>query len=276
MPNELEDRNWGFIGSGRISSVIIERLIEVKALVPEQVLASDLDPGQVQQLVDRFAISAASSNAEVVERSDIVVLAVPPKEVLPVLREIKAFFGGDHLIVSVAAAIPTLAIEEAVEKALPVVRVIPNIPSLVGAGMNPFCLGRYVGESDLRRVERLLEVLGDSEKVDEADMPIMTALTAMGPTYVLPVLQALIDTAVDCGLSADRARELAARTFHGTAGLVLETQRSPRELRKLIPAKTGHDSAVAAIYTDTLTKIFEGVRAKEAVFHSSGVALGTD
>lgn len=269
MLSRLGNARLGFLGAGRITGVIVERLLSAGSVTPEQITLADCDPLQGRQLADRFGVRLAPTNGEAVGQSDIVILATPPPAVLPVLRELVEDLRDVQLVLSLAALVPTEAIEAVVERELPVVRVIPNIPSRMGGGMNPYCLGRFVVEPELGLAEQVLDVLGDKMRVEEADMPIVTALTGMGPTYLLPVLQALADAAAECGLSSKVALDLIVRTFEGTASLVRTTGETPRELRKLVPATTVDESALTEIYGGTLARLVEGLREKEHAIRSS-------
>ncbi|MGC8794388.1 MAG: pyrroline-5-carboxylate reductase family protein [Bryobacteraceae bacterium] len=117
-------------------------------------------------------------------------------------------------------------------------RVIPNTPSLVGVGMNPHCLGSHVTDTDLPLIEALLALFGDAVRVAEDQMEAMTALTAVGPTYVFPVLEALRDAAMAAGLHRETAQGAAAQTVAGAARMVVETGRPSEELKLMIGMRT--------------------------------------
>src|SRR5207244_7327446 len=120
-----------------------------------------------------------------------------PLEVAKVLHAIRVRLDHHPLIVSFAAAVPIGLLESILPAATPVVRVNPNSPSLVGEGFNPVTYGSRVTGTARSLVERFIAALGSTVEIDDASMNIYTALTAVGPTYFLPVLDAMISAGVE-------------------------------------------------------------------------------
>jgi pyrroline-5-carboxylate reductase len=141
--------------------------------------------------------------------------------------------------------------------------VIPNTPSLIGRGMNPHCLGRHVKSEDLPLIGRLLALFGETVEVDEALMNVATALTAVGPTYVFPVIKALKDTAAGLGLSEQDAQFAAAQTVSGAAQLVLETGKDPDVLKTMIGTRTLREEEACALFSAALQDANEKISGTE-------------
>jgi pyrroline-5-carboxylate reductase len=260
---EIESRKYAFLGGGIIAGVFIERLLKGGSVPAEQVLATDVRPERLAELRNRFGIRVSSSNAEGAEFGDVVFLAVPPSAVKPVLTEVREKFRPDALIVSLAAAIPTTFIEATIGRPAGVVRVIPNTPSLIGRGMNPHCLGKHVPPGDLPFLERLLALFGETIRVEEPLMNAATALTAVGPTYVFPVIKALRDTAIRLGLPESAAQQAAAQTVMGAAQLVLETGKDPDALKAMIGTRTLKEDEAQALFSSAVEAAFEKISASE-------------
>jgi pyrroline-5-carboxylate reductase len=113
-------------------------------------------------------------------------------EVTKVLNAIRDRLSHHPLIVSFAAAVPIALLESALPAATPVVRINPNSPSVVGQGFNPVTYGSHVTGAARSLVDRFIAALGATVEIDDASMNVYTALTAVGPTYFLPVLDAMI------------------------------------------------------------------------------------
>src|SRR5512134_2171820 len=139
----IENQRIAFLGAGIIAGVLIKRLLAVGAVSADQILATDIRTERLEELKRCCGIRTSDSNSEGAQFGSLIFIAVPPNVVKPVLSEIRSFIRSDQLIVSLAAAMPTWAMEDVMETHVPVVRVIPNTPSQVGQGMNPHCLGRY-------------------------------------------------------------------------------------------------------------------------------------
>jgi len=261
--SEIQTKNYAFLGGGIIAGVFIERLLKGANVSPERVLATDVRPDRLVELRSTFGIRVSGSNAEAAEFGDVVFLAVPPVAVKPVLEEVREKFRSNAVVVSLAAAVPTTLIEEVLGRPLAVVRVIPNTPSLIGRGMNPHCLGRYLQPGDLRFIEQLLAVFGETVRVEERLMNVATALTAVGPTYVFPVIKALRDAAVRLGLPERQAQYAAAYTVMGAAQLVLETDRDPDGLKAMIGTRTLREDQAQELFSSAVEAAFEKISALE-------------
>jgi pyrroline-5-carboxylate reductase len=193
--NALAGKRFGFSGAGVIAEVFIRRLLKSGLARPEDILAYDTKGPLLERLACTFSVRAVQSDSEVVAGSDLVLLAVPPLAAVPVLREVAASLRANHMVLSLAAAVPTELMEQAIGKPVPVVRLIPNTASWIGEGMNPFCFGRQVSPAAAEEVRELLKEFGEAKEIPGEQMAIATSLTAVGPTYVFPVIAALADAA---------------------------------------------------------------------------------
>lgn len=256
----LAEKDYAFLGSGIIAGVFAERMVRA-GIPPARIRASDIDPQKAPALADRLGIRAAASNREAAQGADVVILAVPPNAVKGVLEEVRDVLKPGVLLVSLAAAVRTEWMEQSAGGPLKVVRVIPNTPSLAGAGMNPHCLGRHVAREDLPFLDAWLALFGDTVRVEEEEMEAFTALTAVGPTYVFPVIQALRDAAVAAGLGREAAERAAARTVLGAARLVLETGRPPEQLQQMIGTRTLAEDAAAELFRQAYETALAKLRA---------------
>jgi len=257
--NQIQTKTYAFLGGGIIAGVFIERLLKGPGVAPENVLATDIQRERLDVLKSQFGIRVSGNNSEGAEFADVVFLAVPPNAVKPVLTEVREKLRPHALIISLAAAIPTWLIEQTIGRPLGVVRMIPNTPSLVGRGMNPHCLGSYVRDEQRPWIEALLGAFGETIRIDERLMEVATALTAVGPTYIFPVIKAMKDTAVSLGLPEDQAQFAAAHTVAGAAQLVLETGKDPDILKTMIGTRTLQEAEVRTLVKEALEAAHEKV-----------------
>ena len=260
---EIRSTRYSFLGGGIIAGVFIERLLKGGEVPAGNVLATDIRPERLEMLCGEFGIRTSASNTEGAAFGDVVFLAVPPNAVRPVLAEVGDKLRPDVLVVSLAAAVPTAVMEEAAGRQIPVVRVIPNTPSLIGAGMNPHCLGRYLRPEDPPFVERLLALFGATIQVEERLMNAATALTAVGPTYLFPVIKTLRDAAVRLGLPEGQAQQAAAQTVLGAAQLVLATRQDPDVLKAMIGLRTLNEEEAQRLFATAVETAFEKLSATE-------------
>jgi pyrroline-5-carboxylate reductase len=262
--NALAGKRFGFLGAGVIAEVFIRRLLGGGMAKGEDILAYDINGPILDRLAITFHVRAMKSNREVVASSDFVFLAVPPLAVMPVLREVAPALREDQILFSLAAAVSTDLMEAAIGKPVPVVRVIPNTPSWIGEGMNPYCLGSHVGPSEAEEARELLKVFGKAEEIPEEQMAIATALTAVGPAYVFPVIAALADAAIAHDLPPNIALPAACQVVVGAAKLVAATERSPNSLSLMIGTHTLDEAVAKKLFTQAVEDAHARILAAEA------------
>jgi pyrroline-5-carboxylate reductase len=244
----LTGKRFGFLGAGVIAEVFVRRLLRSGLAEAGSIRAYDINGPILERLAITFKVRPMSNNSDVAANADYIFLAVPPLAVLPVLREVGSVLRPDPLIFTLAAAVSTEQMEAAIGKPVPVVRLIPNTPSWIGEGMNPFCFGSYVGPAEADEVRKLLKVFGKAEEIPEEQMAIATALTAVGPTYIFPVIAALTDAAIAHGLPPGDALPAACQVVAGAANLVAETERSPNSLNLMIGTRTLDEAAARKLF----------------------------
>ncbi len=238
-----------FIGAGKIAEVWMERLIMTGSVSPSDVMACDVRPGRLAQILEKFeSICTSANNLEAPRFARLLVLAVPPGEVLNVLAQLRDELSGEHLLVSLAAGVPLAKLEGAVH--IPVVRVMPNTPALVGEAMNLVAYGASVTSSQRTILETLLEQLGDWYEVDDDLMEYWCALCAVGPTYLFPAVEALSSAAAKKGIPAEEALDATAQLLIGVGKLIQESEKSVSELQQMISLHTLREQDAKNLFTD--------------------------
>ena len=130
--------------------------------------------------------------------------------------------------------------------------------------MNPYCLGKHISDSMLPVVRDFLSVFGESLIVEERLMNAATALTAVGPTYILPVIRALRDASINMGLDEREAQMAAAQTVLGAASLVLETGIPPEELKMMIATRTLNEPEAEKLFSQAVAEAYAKISGAEA------------
>jgi pyrroline-5-carboxylate reductase len=210
---------------------------------------------RLRQLKDTYQIHATEDNIAVFEQADVVVLAVKPQHMDGVLGHLSRTFPrtitGVKLIISIAAGFPIARIErhlyqdldESSKGLLPIIRVMPNTPALVLAGMAGMSGNSYAGASDLNQARDLLAAVGRVIEFEEKDLDAVTALSGSGPAYVFYVIEALVEAGAGLGLRPSHALELTLETIKGSVRLLEETGEAPASLRKKVTSKGGTTEA---------------------------------
>ena len=190
-------------------------------------------------LAEKYGIKVTTDNRAAVSGADIVLLCVKPQVLGDVVDEIKSELGENQLVISIAASVPTSYIEKRLPEGVPVIRAMPNTPSMVGVGMTAFCCGAGVKIADLEVARTLFATVGETVRVDEKHMDAVTGLSASGPAYIYMVLESLAEGGVKMGLPRDIAMKLAAQTVLGSAKMVLETGDHPALLKDAVATPAG-------------------------------------
>jgi pyrroline-5-carboxylate reductase len=236
--------NIGFIGGGNMGEALIKGL--VKAAVPAQnIRVAEPNESRARQLTERYGVNCSSDAAEVVQHSDLIVLAIKPQIVPAAMPGIAAAFSDAKLLVSIAAGVTSRSLEEYFDGAPRVVRVMPNTPALSGAGATALCAGLHATKEDLAMAIHLFEGVGTVHVVSEAQMDAVTGLSGSGPAYVYMVIEAMAAGGVLEGLPMDTALALATQTVFGTALLVKESGEHPAVLRDKVCSPGG--TTIAAV-----------------------------
>lgn len=240
MTSGVAGRRIGFIGCGAMARALAGGLTASGAS-PADIIGSD----PVAQQRDAFqqAIGAATTadNAEVVARSEVVVLAVKPGAVEGLLADLAA--GRDlsrPLWISIAAGVPISKLSAALPRDARIVRCMPNTPALVGAGATALCANEQTSEQDWALAESLFEAVGTTWRAPgEHLLDAVTGLSGSGPAYVFLILEALGDAGVREGLPRDAAYQLAFQTVYGAAKLAIQQGQHPAQLKDQVTSPGG-------------------------------------
>ena len=191
------------------------------------------------ELRERHEVEATTSNAEAIKGADVIVIAVKPQDIETLLGEIGHLVVSTQTVLSVAAAIPTTAIERHLADDVPVVRAMPNAPAIVHEGIAGICAGRHAVAEHLERAETVLRAVGDVVEVSEDYMDAVTAVSGSGPAYYALLAEAMIEAGILLGLSREISTKLVVQTMLGTAKLLRDEKMHPVELREAVTSPGG-------------------------------------
>lgn len=230
----------GFLGAGKMATALARGWIAARLLTADQVLASDPVPKAREHFTEETGAKVVTDNRQVVEKSEVLVVAVKPHDVPAVLTEISPLLDNQkHLLISIAAGVTLGQIGELVGRDDRVVRVMPNTPALVGASASAYAHSVTLTPKDLKLVDRLLSAVGRAYAVPEKMLDAVTGLSGSGPAFVFVLIEALSDGGVRMGLPRDIATALAAQTVMGAAKMTLETGKHPGALKDMVASPAG-------------------------------------
>lgn len=233
----------GFLGGGHMGRALIAALIR-DGSSPAQIAVADPVAEVRAALVADFGIRACNDNLELVQHSDILVLAVKPQDMAAVLAPLRAALAQRRpLLISVAAGLAVADLARMVGTDLPIVRSMPNRPALVGAGATGLFAPTTLDGALRQRAERILGAAGAVVWVDdEALIDVVTAVSGSGPAYFFLLAETLVAAAVAQGLPPAAAQQLAAATLYG-AGVMAGADSDVAAMRRAVTSKGGTTEA---------------------------------
>ena len=230
------------IGGGNMGEALLAGLLRAGRQVKDLVV-SEKSAERATYLSQTYSVQLAAL-ADAVENAAFVILAVKPADIESVIVEIANVAGKaesdavEQVLVSVIAGVTTGYYESHLPAGYPVIRVMPNAPALVGAGITALAKGRFATPDQLAEAAALFECVGAVLTVSEARLDAVTAVSGSGPAYFFLFVEALVDAGVASGLSRAVATELAVQTMAGSVAMLLE--------------RSDADSAAAAGRPDTM------------------------
>jgi len=243
----VKGKRVGFIGGGNMGEALIRGLVGANLVKPGLITATDVRADRAKQLAQQFGVTAHSDNARCVRDADVVILAVKPQIMAEVLREIAPVVEARHLLISIAAGVATATIRAALGKDARIIRVMPNTPALVGAGMAALAPGQHATSEHMQRAVSIFNAIGKAVTVAEKDLDAVTGLSGSGPGYVAVMVEALIDGGVRAGLARDIATTLAIQTVLGSAQMLAESGYHPAQLKDMVTSPGG--TTIAGLHT---------------------------
>ncbi len=237
----------GIIGAGNMGQAIVRGSIARRLLALQEVLVVEIDPDRRRE-VARLGCPTASEASSVAGCGEIL-LAVKPQS-FPAVAEALAPLLGPKVIISIMAGRSSRGIRDALGEGARVVRVMPNTPCGVGAGMAAICLGAGARPGDEALATALFGALGRTTTVDESMMHAVTATSGSGPAYVFLLAEAMETAAVRLGLDAATARLLTRQTVLGAGKLLCESDLEAADLRGAVTSPGGTTEAALAVMLD--------------------------
>jgi pyrroline-5-carboxylate reductase len=234
------------IGLGAMGSALVKGWISSKKLKAPSITALDVDQAKLKKTAARLKVKAAADPARALKDAGLVLLAVKPQQMTALLSREGPRIPKKALVISIAAGVSTDQIEQALPQGCPVVRVMPNTPALLGEGMAAVAGGKRSKVSDVKRVLDLFSAVGRAVEVGEDQMDLVTAVSGSGPAYIFHMVEAMVEAAVKGGLAPETAHLLVAQTVLGAARMVLETGKTPEELRVQVTSPGGTTQAALA------------------------------
>ena len=231
------------LGAGKIGEALLAGLL-AGGRTAASLLFTERFGARALELTERYGVRGVGT-AEAAELADVLVVAVKPQDIEPLLTVLAESVRPGTLVVSLAAGLPTSLYERHLPAGTAVVRVMPNTPMLVGEAMSAISPGTHAGSDHLQLVEDLLSCVGKVVHVPEAQQDAVTALSGSGPAYFFFLVEAMIDAGILLGLPRDVSTALIIQSAVGAATMLRDSGEHPVALREAVTSPGG--TTIAAI-----------------------------
>ncbi|WP_041276105.1 pyrroline-5-carboxylate reductase [Desulfosporosinus acidiphilus] len=237
----------GFIGAGNIAEAMISGLTKVEKTIQIRV-TNHTNNERLQQLASNYNVLAASFE-ELVNNSRVLIIAVKPKNVKDVIKQLSNYDLGDKLIISVAAGVPMKLFNSYLPGAA-VIRAMPNTSTTVLHSMTGLVRGENVTSEQAEIGEQIFSAVGKILWIPEEKMNALTAISGSGPAYFYLFIESLILAGVQLGLSEKEAEMLVLETSIGAGKMIAESDKTPGRLRKEVTSPNGTTYAAINIFME--------------------------
>jgi pyrroline-5-carboxylate reductase len=240
----------GFIGAGNMAEALLKGVINAGICKPKHILINDVRSDRLELLTRQYGVHPVANSSTLAGQVDVLVLSVKPQNMPEALQTIKGTVRHGTLIISIAAGIRVAKIA-AVLGDIPIVRVMPNMPALIGEGASAlFANGKARPMID--RAMKIFSAVGKTVIVDNEDLiDAVTAVSGSGPAYFFLLMEEMIRAGHDLGLPPEIAKILVLQTAKGTAMLAAERDKfgeSPSELRRKVTSPGGTTEAALKVF----------------------------
>ncbi len=235
----------GFIGIGNMGSVMA--LCAGRSMPGATIYVSSRTGETARAFAEENGF-VFSDNRQIAEECAMIFLGVKPYGIKPLLEELSPILENrtdSYILISMAAGISTEQLESYVGIPCPVIRIMPNTPSLVGKGCIPYALGQFATEEDAADLEAVLQSADLVFPLADGLIDGATAVSGCGPAFAYIFMEALADAGVACGLPRDVSLAIAAQTLSGAAEMVLQTGEHPAVLKDKVCSPGG--STIAGV-----------------------------
>ena len=227
------------LGCGKMGEALVAGLLASGWRTPDQIIATARHEERLKELSEAHGIDVGLDNATAVKGAEVIVLSVKPQDIEALLSSISGVVDPGQTVLSIVAAIGIDLIEKGLGAEVPVVRAMPNTPSIVHEGMAGVAAGRFADEEHVQLAVDVLNHVGRVVRVPEAHLDAVTAISGSGPAYFALLAEAMIEGGILLGLSREVSTDLVIQTMLGSAKLLRDEHMHPVELREMVTSPGG-------------------------------------
>jgi len=228
-----------FIGGGNMGEAMLSAILDKGISSPQSISVSDIAETRRNYLKEKYRVIVMSDNRLAIDKSDVVLLAIKPQNLVEVMAELNAQLKASQLVLSIIAGVRINTLCHRLSHSC-VVRAMPNTPAQIGEGISVWTATAEVTGPQKGWAGSILGATGKEIYVDdEKYIDMATAISGSGPAYIFLLVESLVEAAVDIGLPRDIAEELVLQTMLGSGYLIQRSDKKPIELRRMVTSPGG-------------------------------------
>jgi len=235
----------GIIGLGNMGSSILSGIIEKRILKEKDIFVFDIDKKKLKNL----KVNKGKDNKDVVENSDIVILAVKPKDSKYVLEEIKNSLTPKKILVSIMAGVKIEKIEDIVGKDKPVIRMMPNLNVKVKTGIIAYCTNKN-GKKYEEVIKKIFSPIGFLFKMPQDKFDTITAISGSGPGFLFYIAEEFRKICIEKGIKENISDKIVRYLFYGTGKMIFETKQKLEKLKEMVCSPGGTTLAGLSVFEE--------------------------
>jgi pyrroline-5-carboxylate reductase len=262
----LKNKKVAFLGAGSMAESMISGVVKSGKIRPENIFVTNQsNTARLERLESKYAINGLPQAEIPYHDIDLFILAMKPKGASEALAALKDKITSNQVVVSVLAGISTGFMEENLNAAQQVVRVMPNTSSMIQESATAISPGRNTSQANLEDIKELLSCMGKVFLIEEDQMDIFTGLAGSGPAYFYYLMEHMEQVGTENGMDEKMVREIIAQTIFGAAKMIMEKDENPAVLRKNVTSPNG----TTASGLNALRKYNGGQAITQAVNHAA-------
>ena len=239
----------GIIGVGVMGEALLAGVLTA-GVAPSEIAFVEKRDERANEISKKYEVSRLELE-DLATTSDVLLLVVKPQDLGDLLHSLAPLLKPDVLLISFAAGKRTSFIESIVGAQVSTIRVMPNTPTLIGEGMAAVSAGSKATREQLDFVVSVLSASGEVVEVDEAAQDAVTAVSGSGPAYFFAFVEAMVAGGIELGLDPEIAMKLTIQTMVGSAGMLIQSGKSPTTLRENVTSPNGTTAAALKIFSDS-------------------------
>ncbi|MBD3267897.1 pyrroline-5-carboxylate reductase [bacterium] len=209
-----------FVGGGNMAEAVFSGLIGKETVMPKDILVCEKRAERREYLEEKYQIETTEDNSQASRQATTVFLSVKPQILMEVQKPVRDHLTPEHIVISILAGTGLAKLESALGHPERTIRVMPNLPALVGRGVSAITFPNILAEPEREWVRSILRSVGEVVEVDEPLQDVVTAVSGSGPGYIFYFAQFFIEAAITQGLTEEVATRLVTETLGGAAELL--------------------------------------------------------